>query len=348
VDREISAARKMQSLQLSFYLSYDNLRSAQEIQEILRWQVSGLFFVHTTWELSMHIGIAGTGKMGTAIGKRLLATGHRLTVWNRSPERTRELIELGATQADSPRDLVSKVDAVITMLTDGPALDRVYFGADGLLSGPVASQLMIDMSTVSPAKQQEIGARVAAAGATYVECPVGGSVGPAQEGKLLGFAGGSADDLARAQPLLEKLCRRVEHVGPLGAGATMKLAINLPLMVYWQTLGEALSLIQSLNLDPERVIDILSDTSGAPSMLKVRGPMIAQALAGDKNSKVTVNVSTMRKDLRAMLDQAGRQNYQLPLTALALQCFDRAADNGLDSADCTQLPVWWLGEGGKV
>ena len=296
----------------------------------------------------MHIGIAGTGKMGTAIGKRLLATGHVLTVWNRTPDRARELIDLGAALADSPRDLAGKVEAVITMLTDGAALNQVYFGLDGLLSGPVANQLMIDMSTVNPDKQQEIGAGVAAAGATYVECPVGGSVGPAQDGKLLGFVGGSAEDLARAQPILEKLCRRVEHVGPLGAGATMKLAINLPLMVYWQTLGEALSLIQNLNLDPERVIDILSDTSGAPSMLKIRGPMIAQALAGHPNPKVTVNVSTMRKDLRAMLSQATLQHYQLPLTTFALQCFDQAAEKGLDSADCTQLPVWWLAEGGRV
>ena len=296
----------------------------------------------------MHIGIAGTGKMGTAIGKRLLATGHVLTVWNRTPDRARELVALGAKLADSPRELAGKVDAVITMLTDGPALDQVYFGPDGLLCGPVVNQLIIDMSTVSPGKQQEIGARVAAAGATYVECPVGGSVGPAQEGKLLGFVGGNAEDLARAQPILEKLCRRVEHVGPLGAGATMKLAINLPLMVYWQTLGEALSLIQNLNLDPERVIDILSDTSGAPSMLKIRGPLIAQALAGTPNPTVTVNLSTMRKDLRAMLDQGNLQHYQLPLTTLALQCFDQAAEKGLDSADCTQLPVWWLAEGGRV
>jgi 3-hydroxyisobutyrate dehydrogenase len=296
----------------------------------------------------MHIGIAGTGKMGTAIGKRLLATGHQLTVWNRTPERARELFELGATPADSPRDLAGQVDAVITMLTDEPALDQVYLGADGLLSGNPAKQLMIDMSTVSPAKQQQIGARVAAAGATYLECPVGGSVGPAQEGKLLGFVGGNVDDLTRARPLLETLCRRVEHVGPLGAGATMKLAINLPLMVYWQTLGEALSLVQSLGLEPERVVDILSDTSGAPTMLKIRGPMIAQALAGQPNPKVTVNVSTMRKDLRAMLAQASSQHCELPLTALTLQCFDRAADSGLDSADCTQLPVWWLGEGGRA
>ena len=127
----------------------------------------------------------------------------------------------------------------------------------------------------------------------------------------------------------------------------MKLAINLPLMVYWQTLGEALSLIQSLGLDPKRVIDIFSETSGGPNMLKVRGPMIAQALGGT-SGPVTVNVSTMRKDMRAMLDQAALQKFRLPVTERALSCFDQAASKGLDSSDCTQLLVHWLDQGGRV
>ena len=122
----------------------------------------------------------------------------------------------------------------------------------------------------------------------------------------------------------------------------MKLAINLPLMVYWQTLSEALSLLQPLGLDPARVIDILSDTSGGPNMLKVRGPMIAQALAGDASGAVSVDVATMRKDLRSMLDQAALQNIKLPLTQLTLENFERAGAAGLDAADCTQLPVYWL------
>jgi 3-hydroxyisobutyrate dehydrogenase len=173
-------------------------------------------------------------------------------------------------------------------------------------------------------------------------------VGPALQGKLLGFVGGAAPDLERARELLEVLCRRVEHVGELGAGATMKLAINLPLMVYWQTLSEALSLLQPLGLDPARVVDILSETSGGPNMLKARGPMIAQALAGNADGTVSVNVSTMRKDLRSMLDQAALQQVRLPLAQLTLQSFEQAGAAGLDSADCTQLPVWWLGGAGKA
>ena len=128
----------------------------------------------------------------------------------------------------------------------------------------------------------------------------------------------------------------------------MKLAINLPLMVYWQTLSEALSLIQPLGLDPARVVEIFAETSGGPNMLKVRGPMIAQALSGAKSPQVTVDVATMRKDMNAMLAQAQLQGRELPLTALALGCFERAAGAGLDLADCTQLPVWWLASGGKA
>lgn len=290
----------------------------------------------------MRIGLAGAGKMGSAMARRLMASGQSVTVWNRTAARAQSLIDEGAAWAARPAELNASCDIVLTMLTDDAALDEVYLGADGLLSSPAQGRLFIDMSTVAPAKPQQIGARAQAAGARFLECPVGGSVGPAREGRLLGFVGGAAEDLAQARPVLELLCRRIEHVGPLGAGATMKLAINLPLMVYWQTLSEALSLVQPLGLDPARVVDILADTSGGPNMLKVRGAAIAQALAGTVGAAVSVDVATMRKDLRAMLAEAGELNARLPLTELTLRTFEQAAAQGLDASDCTQLPVWWL------
>ena len=295
----------------------------------------------------MQIALAGTGKMGAAMVRRLMASGHAVTVWNRTAARAQALLDEGATWASSPAALAASADIVLTMLIDEAALDEVYLGADGLLSGPVAGRLFIDMSTVSPAKPQQIGARVQAAGASFLECPVGGSVGPAKEGRLLGFVGGTAEDLARARPVLEALCRRIEHVGPLGAGATMKLTINLPLMVYWQTLSEALSLVQPLGLDPARVVDILADTSGGPNMLKVRGAAIAQALSGQAGP-VSVDVATMRKDMRAMLAQGAALGTRLPLTETALRTFEQAAAQGLDAADCTELPVWWLKGAGRA
>lgn len=292
----------------------------------------------------MHIAIAGTGKMGSAMARRLLALGHQVSVWNRTAERAKPLVDAGCSLVTELATLPAGTDAVITMLTDDAALDQVYAG--GLLD-KAAGHLIIDMSTVQPDKQREIGARAAAAGAAYVECPVGGTVGPALEGKLLGFAGGAQADVARARPLLDLLCRRVEHVGPLGAGATMKLAINLPLMVYWQTLGEALSLIAPLGLDPARVIDIFSETSGGPNMLKARGPNIAKALAGQP-VPMTVELATMRKDVRTMLGFGAAHQLRLPLTEATLKSFDTAADKGMNAADCTELPAWWIKEGSKM
>ena len=293
----------------------------------------------------MKIGIAGIGKMGNAIGTRLLGLGYDVSVWNRSADKTAGLVSAGAQLAASPKLLAESVDVVLTLLTNESALDDVYSGPEGLLSGNVKQTIFIDMSTVKPAKPKEMAVRANSVGAIFLECPVGGSVGPAKEGKLLGFVGGNSADVEKVKPLLDQLCKRVEHVGTYGAGSTVKLAVNLPLMVYWQTLGESLSLVEPLGIDPSRMIDILSDSSGGPNMLKVRGAMIAQTLKQKKSDQVTVSVSTMRKDMRSMLDQAQTTQRNLPLTALALEKFNAAAESGLDEKDCTELPVWWLEKG---
>lgn len=295
----------------------------------------------------MHIGIAGTGKMGSAIAARLLGLGHQVTVFNRSRERAEPLLAIGAAVVDTAAQLAQKTDIIVSLLTNEQALDDVYLSEHGLLSGDVAGKLFIEMSTVSPAKHQALALQVQAVKASYLECPVSGSVGPAKEGKLIGFVGGEAKDLARALPYLESVCRLVEHVGPFGSGATMKLAVNLPLMVYWQTFGEALSLIAPLRLDPQRVVNIFAESSGGPNMLKVRGPMVVKALAGEQDYGVTVNVATMRKDVRSMLDQAQANHRAMPLTSATLKSFDQAAAAGFDSADCTQILAWWLAQGGK-
>jgi 3-hydroxyisobutyrate dehydrogenase len=143
------------------------------------------------------------------------------------------------------------------------------------------------------------------------------------------------------------LCRRVEHVGAVGAGASMKLAINLPLLVYYQALGEALSLCASLNIDPARLVDIFADTSGGPNVLKVRGPAIAGALRGEVTSPVTFDVDLIRKDLRTMLEEGAGLGVELPLTRRVLECYDAAARDGLGKSDATMLPAHWLSAGGR-
>jgi 3-hydroxyisobutyrate dehydrogenase len=290
----------------------------------------------------VNIGIVGIGRMGAAMATRLLGLGHQVTVWNRSPAKAQALESAGAKVAASPRALAEACDVVLSILADAPAVEAAYFGPDGVGSGPLAGKVVIEMSTLRPETQQSLAARLKSLGAAVVECPVGGTVGPARDGKLLGFAGGSAEDFARAKPVLEQLCRRVEHVGAAGAGAAMKLAINLPLLVYWQALGEALAIIRPLGLDPTRVMDILADTSGGPNVLKVRGATIAKVMAGGDPGPVTFDVDLIRKDLRTMIEEAAALGATLPVTQRALEVFDEASREGMGGEDAVRLPVRWM------
>jgi 3-hydroxyisobutyrate dehydrogenase len=288
----------------------------------------------------MKIGIAGTGKMGTAMGERLLAEGEELVVWNRTAGRTKRLADAGAAIAESPARLAATADIILTMLTDAPAIDATYRGNDGLLSGNVAGKIFIEMSTVRPETAKQLAADIRAMGAAMVEAPVGGSTGPAREGKLLALVGGDEADVARARPVLAKLCRRVEHVGQVGAGASFKLAINLPLDIYWQALGEAFSLCRQHGVDPARMAELFSDTSGGPAVMKIRHGLLAKAMTGEKVLG-TVDLDALRKDMRAMLDEAKRLGVELPVTALTLACYDKAASAGLGALDPVNETAWW-------
>ncbi|HEY0569638.1 MAG TPA: NAD(P)-dependent oxidoreductase [Xanthobacteraceae bacterium] len=290
---------------------------------------------------SMHIGIAGTGRMGTAIGARLMEMGHSLTVWNRSAEKTKVLADAGATVAASPADLASRAEAVLTILTDAAAIEHVYDGPRGLLAGDLRGKLLIDMSTVQPQTQVALGERVRARGAAHVECPVGGTTGPARQGKLLGFVGSEADDFTRAKPLLDQLCRRVEHCGPVGSGALMKFAVNLPLMVYWQALGEAIAMARPLNIEPDRLIDLFGDSSGGANALKVRGPAIAAMLKGVDYPAATFNIDGGIKDMQQMLEQGRARGIEFPLVERALACYEEARQIRGGGDEISSVSVYW-------
>lgn len=286
------------------------------------------------------IGVAGLGRMGAAMAQRLMHTGSSVVVWNRSADKCEPLRAKGATVASSPADLASRSDVIITILTDAAAIDRVYRGADGILAGIVGGKLIIEMSTVRPETEQALAKDAAAAGAAFLECPVGGTVGPAQKGQLIGFAGGDAATVERARPVLEALCRRFDHVGEVGAGSSFKLAINLPLAVYWQALGEAYALCAHLPIDRARMIEIFQETSGAPNVLKARGATVAEALGGKDLGPGMFDCDGMRKDLRTMIAEAGSRGHALPVAAAALATFDEASAAGWGAKDCMQMPTY--------
>src|SRR5450631_1237060 len=245
----------------------------------------------------MKIGVCGTGRMGSSIAQRLMSVGHEIGVWNRNSAKTKSLTDAGAKLFASPAALADGCEVVVVMLLNDAATEVVYRGPNGILRSKLAGKLVIDMSTIRPDTMKSNGASVLAQGAAFVECPVGGSTGPAKEGKLFGLVGGTKSDVTRAMPLLEQMCRRIEHVGELGSGSMMKLAVNLPLLVYWQALGEALTICKPLNLPAERLIDILTDTSGAPTAMKGRGPAIAKVLGGAPLGETAFGLNAAKKDL---------------------------------------------------
>ena len=295
----------------------------------------------------MKIGIVGTGRMGAAMASRLMSLGHEVTVWNRTADKTKPLAAAGAKVAATPAAVARDAELVISILTNSEAIAAAYEGPDGLLSGDVKGRLFVEMSTVRPDAQRALAARVQARGAALVDCPVGGTTGPARDGKLLGFVGGDPADVARAKPVLDQLCRRVEHVGPVGSGASMKLAINLPLLVYWQALGEALLLCRPLGIDPARMMDIFADTSGGPNVLKVRAASVAAELGGGYTGPVTFDVDSIRKDLATMIAEAKALGSRLPVAERALECFDEVSRAGLGGGDSVVLPVYFARHGRK-
>src|SRR5258706_7508741 len=291
----------------------------------------------------MRIGIAGTGRMGTAIARRLLGKGHEVGVWNRTAENASEAREAGAQWNPDLTDLVNEYDIVISFLLDNAALERVYLGPKGILSGRAEGRLFIDMSTVSPGVHLRIAAALAQRGAGFIECPVSGSIPLARVGTLVPLAGGDAADCAGAKPVLADLCRRVEHVGPLGSGARMKLAANLLLVVFWQALGESLSLAGPPGVDAARAIDLLADSNIAAGILRARGSQIVAAMNGDAGgAPAAFDVDTMLKDLRYMAEEAAVQGRSLPLASRTLECFDRASRNGGGRVDGAAYPAYWI------
>jgi 3-hydroxyisobutyrate dehydrogenase len=290
----------------------------------------------------MKIGVCGTGRMGSSIAQRLMSVGHEVGVWNRNSAKTKPLTDAGARLFASPAELAEGCDVTIVMLLNDAATEVIYNGPDGILKSKLGGKLVIDMSTVRPDTMQTNGAAVLQLGGAFVEGPVGGSTGPAKEGKLFGLVGGSKADVARAMPILEQMCRRIEHVGELGAGSMMKLAVNLPLLVYWQALGEALTICKPLNLPAVRLIDILSDTAGTPTAMKGRGAVIAKVLGGAPLGETAFGLNAAKKDLATAVQFGSSIGADLPVTASALACFEEAEAAGLGDADATAVSSRWV------
>jgi 3-hydroxyisobutyrate dehydrogenase len=280
------------------------------------------------------IGIAGTGRMGSAFARRLIETGHPVKVWNRSPARLAKAVEAGAEVTDLAG--LADCDVILLSLTNAAASGAVL---DQLIRAGIAGRLVIEMSTLMPDEAEALSRSAAAAGADFLHCPVGGTVAPALKGQLLGMAGGTAAAFDRAKPVLDQLCRRVEHLGTVGAAARMKLAVNLPLAVYWQTLGESLALLRGAGVPADLAISLIADSSAGPTVLKNRAQVVVDTLNGT-DQPGTFDIAGLMKDLAMALDLAKAEGAALPLASATEPCYHAALEAGLggfDGASLTRL-----------
>ena len=270
--------------------------------------------------MSGRIAFCGLGAMGAPMAARLLDAGHELRVWNRTPGKAAALVDAGATEAASPAEAAAGADVFVTMLADPAAVDQVVFDAD-LRPGTT----LVEMSTIGPHAVRSLAARLAD-GIDVLDAPVLGSVPQATEGTLKIFVGGDAEVFERRRPVLEAM-GTPRHLGPLGAGAAMKLVANSTLGALMTALAEALALADGLGLDESAVLDILSE-SPIGVTAKGKRPLIESGVY-----KPNFTLGLAAKDLRLVMEAAEAAGVELRLAAAARSWFERADDNGLGHLD---------------
>lgn len=278
------------------------------------------------------IGFVGLGRMGQAMASRLLDAGFTLTVHNRTRSKADTLIERGAAWASSPATLAAASDLVFTILTDDRAVEQVYLGKQGLLSADLRGKLLVEMSTIRTMTIQALRPQVEARGARLLDAPVSGTLEPARQGQLVVLVGGDAADLERARPALDVLGRRVVHVGPSGAGTTMKLVLNMPMAIFWAGLAEAMALGHQFGLTTEQMLDVYLDSPVALPALRGKAPL----LLGQPH-EVGFDVTGVRKDLLAMIATAQEASVPTAAGSAALALFAAATAAGYAERDLVFL-----------
>lgn len=273
------------------------------------------------------VGFVGLGRMGAGMAGRLLAAGHDVVVWNRTPQRAAGLLARGARPAPTPAAAADTADAVFAMVSDDVASRAVWTGADGILAGhPAAGALAVECSTLSHAWVRALADAVRRAGLRYVDAPVTGLPDAAAAGTLTLLVGAEPDDLAALRPLLEPLAERVLHFGGVGAGTAYKLIVNLMGAVQIAGVAEGLALAERAGLDLGQVADALAGGQAAsPQVVRNARRMVA----ADHDREVTFSGFLRHKDTRYALDLVDELGVGAPLGRVALDGLDRLLAAGL-------------------
>ena len=294
----------------------------------------------STTTAQRRIGLIGLGLMGRPMGMNLLKAGHKLTVWNRTPERAKELVRAGAVLAKTPHEVAEASEFLLTIVSDPPALESVLWGRegknDGALGGLRAGSIYVDSSTISPSLVGRIALTCKERGVGFLDAPVTGGDWGAREGNLVFMIGGDAETLREAEPILGVMGKKWFHLGPSGAGQTVKLAMNAILALEVGAMAEALALVTKAGLKGEQLVEVMQASMARSGVLDVKSPLM---LKGDY--KPSFPLRLMHKDLGLALDLANQLGVALPATAAAREVYNFVKGEAKEDLDYSAVMRFW-------
>ncbi|MBR1219558.1 NAD(P)-dependent oxidoreductase [Bradyrhizobium sp. U87765 SZCCT0131] len=264
------------------------------------------------------LGYVGLGLMGLPMTRRLLAAGHAVTVWNRSPEKRDAAVASGAAAAADPAGVAARASIVFMCLTDAKAVEAVVFGPGGLAEVAGAGKVVVDFSSIHPDATRDIAQRLQAAnGMRWIDAPVSGGTKGAEEGSLAIMAGGDAGDIARVEPFVLAMARRFTHMGPTGAGQTTKLCNQVIVGCAMAVLAESARLAVNAGIDAKKLPEALKGGFADSIPLQLFVPRMVDAI----HEPPLGHAATMLKDLDTVLDVAKATGTPVPMAGLAAQLF---------------------------
>ena len=242
----------------------------------------------------------------------------------------------GGKTANGPRAVANGANVVISSITEDDGAREIFTGSDGFLAGDVTGKLFIEMSTLRPMTHRELAPLVQAKGGALIDSPVMGSTPHVKDGQLLALVGGAAADVERARPVLEKLARRIVHLGPNGAGCAMKLAVNLGMAVYLQSLAESFAMGEAEGLNVAQMLDVFADSPTASPFLKGKMSVLKGEAGG-----VSLDMRTLRKDVMSAMATGAVGGVPMPAGSGALATLSAAVAGGWGDRDLAELPRWF-------
>lgn len=273
----------------------------------------------------MHtIGFIGLGTMGRPMARNLLHTGHHLVVYARRPETASELVAAGARQFANPAELTRAADIVVSIVTADAEVEDVALGPEGVIEGASPGKIFVDMSTIGPETVRRVASRLAEAGVGMLDAPVSGGPAGAEAATLAIMVGGEREHFERCRPVFDALGKHIFHVGPLGAGQTIKLVNQLIGGGIMALIAEGFVLAKAAGADLATMADVISVSSGNSTLFEARARKFL--LADQFRPGFTTEL--MRKDLALALDMARNLKVPLPLAAAAFQQYTAALHQG--------------------